>query len=592
MKKLLYPFAFALTTFLMLYSCSAEEEDTTPPPSVVATPEPEPPAPTQYTLEVRAGEGGTVSTEGGTYDEGTEVTITATPVEGYEFVGWEGSDSTEASLTVTIGANVTLNAIFNELIFTLKDIDILRADLEDIYNGASLAANSSVIFEKNGKLHLIFTPAIGRGDREYFLPIIHAVKNSNQWQVSKYYDEINMTFGGRDVDFIDTNNIFFADHGSEVHLTTGEEPKYNHVWYAKNISEDNIEWVRVSSDNAYYHNVSAGDLNYDGLLDAVAVNMSGFDDEEESQRMTAYIQKTDGTFEYQKIFNIPYGSNSIYDCYNYTRDNNLDKNNCPSEQKGAVLVEDIDNDGKPEIIVSSYNTYEYPDHYSDTGFDIWTDKNLDGIYEKYFFSDPIGWFDRPGLGTSQVKATDINNDGFKDLLIMFEGNFEGEYTGTADFNGISIYLNDGNGAFDLHQEIPLFDIRTAEFELLDFDNDGDDDIIFNVALGNCDLGGCGDQSTWINGNNNFIKNFNPNGDRYFDVDFNFDYLIWENQDSNFINIERNYSIYIEKGLSLYGDGLKFIKSQIIDGELLFYGVYGYLDENNIKKLQIFEYKPQ
>ena len=27
MKKLFYPFAFALTVFLILYSCSAEEED-------------------------------------------------------------------------------------------------------------------------------------------------------------------------------------------------------------------------------------------------------------------------------------------------------------------------------------------------------------------------------------------------------------------------------------------------------------------------------------------------------------------------------------------------------------------------------------
>ena len=32
---------------------------------------------TQYTLTVSAGEGGSVSTEGGKYDEETEVTITA-----------------------------------------------------------------------------------------------------------------------------------------------------------------------------------------------------------------------------------------------------------------------------------------------------------------------------------------------------------------------------------------------------------------------------------------------------------------------------------------------------------------------------------
>src|SRR6056300_247483 len=120
MKKLLYPIAFTLTAFLILYSCSAEEEDTTPPPSIIQTPEPEPPTPTQYTLEVTAGEGGTVSSEGGTYDEGTEVTITATPAEGYVFVGWEGSDSTEASLSVTLGANTTLNALFERIFYSFS----------------------------------------------------------------------------------------------------------------------------------------------------------------------------------------------------------------------------------------------------------------------------------------------------------------------------------------------------------------------------------------------------------------------------------------------------------------------------------------
>ena len=112
MKKLIYPIAFTLTAFLILYSCSAEEEDTTPPPALVQPQEPEPTAPTQYTLTVTSGEGGTVSTEGGTFDEGTEVTITATPDEGYELVGWEGSDSTEASLIVALGANTSIQALF------------------------------------------------------------------------------------------------------------------------------------------------------------------------------------------------------------------------------------------------------------------------------------------------------------------------------------------------------------------------------------------------------------------------------------------------------------------------------------------------
>ena len=142
MKKLLYPFAFALTTFLILYSCSAEEEDTTPPPSIIQTPEPEP-APTQYTLTVTVGEGGTVSTEGGTYDEGTEVTISATPAEGYEFVGWEGSDSTEASLTVTIGSNTIISALFSSLqtFYTLT--------IENLENGI-VSVQGGRVYDENG----------------------------------------------------------------------------------------------------------------------------------------------------------------------------------------------------------------------------------------------------------------------------------------------------------------------------------------------------------------------------------------------------------------------------------------------------------
>ena len=123
MKKLLYPLAFTLTAFLLAYSCSSEEEDTTPPPSVVkpTTPEPEPePEVTQYTLTVTAGEGGTVSTEGGTYDEGTEVTITATPEEGYRFVSWQGNTSTSESLTITLNSNQTYQALFELVpIYTL-----------------------------------------------------------------------------------------------------------------------------------------------------------------------------------------------------------------------------------------------------------------------------------------------------------------------------------------------------------------------------------------------------------------------------------------------------------------------------------------
>ena len=67
---------------------------------------------TQYTLTVSAGEGGSVSTSGGTYNDGTSISIVATPSEGYEFIGWIGSDSSSSNITITINSNITISANF------------------------------------------------------------------------------------------------------------------------------------------------------------------------------------------------------------------------------------------------------------------------------------------------------------------------------------------------------------------------------------------------------------------------------------------------------------------------------------------------
>ena len=115
MKRFYLLSILSLIMLALIFRCSSKEEDTTLPPSILATPEPEPPAPKQYILTVTAGEGGKVSTEGGTYDEGTSITITATPNEGYEFVGWVGSDSTDNSLTINLNSNQTISAIFQSL---------------------------------------------------------------------------------------------------------------------------------------------------------------------------------------------------------------------------------------------------------------------------------------------------------------------------------------------------------------------------------------------------------------------------------------------------------------------------------------------
>ena len=143
-----------LLFFITLISCSSEEE--TPVQSVEQTPKPETtpaPTPTQYTLTVSSEEGGSVSTEGGTYDEGTTITVTATPSEGYEFVGWLGSDETERELVISVNSNITLSPIFqviqtNETYYSSGDIiniePFIFYDRELIINGIKLLAAGDI----------------------------------------------------------------------------------------------------------------------------------------------------------------------------------------------------------------------------------------------------------------------------------------------------------------------------------------------------------------------------------------------------------------------------------------------------------------
>jgi len=74
----------------------------------------------QYSLsiEVTPAEGGSVSPAVGSFDEGVSKTITATPVEGWEFVGWSGDiTSVENPLTLTMDEIKNITAVFQPILY-------------------------------------------------------------------------------------------------------------------------------------------------------------------------------------------------------------------------------------------------------------------------------------------------------------------------------------------------------------------------------------------------------------------------------------------------------------------------------------------
>jgi len=90
-----------------------------------------PPAST-HMVKVNANltEAGSVS-GGGTYEEGSSVTLTATPANGYVFVAWSGDASGESTTaTITVDGTKTVTAIFSKI--TAADV---KEVLDDIFGG-------------------------------------------------------------------------------------------------------------------------------------------------------------------------------------------------------------------------------------------------------------------------------------------------------------------------------------------------------------------------------------------------------------------------------------------------------------------------
>jgi uncharacterized repeat protein (TIGR02543 family) len=70
--------------------------------------------PVNYTLSVTSSSGGSVSPGSGSYPSGTTVTLTATPLSGYRFVGW-GGDLTGSTnpATIVMNSNKTITVTFS-----------------------------------------------------------------------------------------------------------------------------------------------------------------------------------------------------------------------------------------------------------------------------------------------------------------------------------------------------------------------------------------------------------------------------------------------------------------------------------------------
>ena len=456
MKKLLYPLSLILTAFLILYSCSPEE-DNTPPPSIIQTPESEPPAPTQYTLTVTAGEGGTVSTEGGTYDEGTEVTITATPDDGNEFVGWEGNSNNESTITIILNSNLTIQSLFeikdfvsaaerysqiNETTryFSLTNSFKRYISLDEaIYlrniTGNEFSNSDAITYDINGdgKLDLFW---FGMSTNIWSGPITGSHSNGKYFIISNYFGQ-NAPY-----EFIEYNSsVEFAAAGV----------------YAQDLDGDNQEEILIFSNNVHQINTFGGGV-YIG------------DTSNPPEELGTVILKIDNNFNLlsENIVGTPKaihrGSSGDID-----NDGDIDILNFPTghpvnqtvEQKfPTILYNDGSGNFTEELIFKNTNLEDY--YYS-----------MDSTVSHFFDMDGDGFLDL-------IFGRDIGNP--SEELPFFEGInwFVNDNT--------KILWGDGSGKFSWENksELILNNELNCEQGLMgvaftDYDSDGDIDLVLQAT---------------------------------------------------------------------------------------------------------------
>ena len=318
------------------------------------------------------------------------------------------------------------------------DYDVTGFTGEEINKVAAGGSDSKIFLPDRDVGNLIITPhqdslnPDGEGANRYF-PLIEYTLTDNEISVHRIIDGFDFV-GSKPIDELSVNGtpaILLGGHGPEY--TDGRDWPFGALWVAKLNPSSEIEYEQISTDNAFYHGISAGDINGDGLDDVVAVHMgSTVLDGPSYGSVHFFIQNEAGVFSRELL----YSEN-------------------PSINGGSsILVSDLDNDGQNEILVATYgNGFSLMD-IETTGEFTLRDASYSFHIMKYDavsgnVSDvatmPLGGSmlevnDNGGFGVIDIAEIDLDMDGDNDLLMLLETD--------ADFS-VELYRNDGSLNFTL-----------------------------------------------------------------------------------------------------------------------------------------------
>ncbi|NVJ63317.1 MAG: VCBS repeat-containing protein [Flavobacteriaceae bacterium] len=555
---------------LVMFSCAKEEPT---------------PDPVKYTLTVTAGEGGNVSSTGGSYTLGSEVTITATPNSEYVFSGWSNG-STDNPIKLTINSNQTLTANFTkrkyalsitiegsgtvteEVISSGKDYDsgtVVRLTAVPSENwefsgwtGAVASTELSIDLTISEAKSLIAT------FRDPYLPVSiynYSIANPNEYKVM-----LQQTFTDH------TGMFYFEKNGFEyiiiggvseaianfINVETKEETprskafvihKENGQWSDPIPQEDHSKMWRVRNfdkNDDFFVLADANEIGGDwskwggdlviGTPEGATVNWKVVNAVENR----AYNHDTTiGDFNGDGIPDVlgTHFNFFISDGVNFSHKSDREMIELDGNYPFAFSAFDLDSDHLDEIIFADYGE----PYLSDASNRIVVLKyNSDqSKYEQVFSLSSGSQFFDQDMGATSVEVADFNNDGIYDVLVAREGGPSTGSEGTT--RSFELWKGLGNYQFEpfFSKIFNGYDYGFQEFEVFDANNDGFLDILLRPGTNG------GNPTNLFHINANFDQGIKLNNSIWLN---NGDGTFNSYQGKELISLERAFGAIPYKGL--------------------------------------------
>lgn len=351
--------------------------------------------------------------------------------------------------------------------------------------------------------------------------------HGNRTELFEYNDKLygNKIFSGLDNlhqgfgQWIDYNNDGYLDFIIVAATDIDKPQSSSKVALYKNVNGTSFEKdetnsnvlaaakVYVPKDGIQPYRIACGDFNNDGWTDVVISGQPA--DDYGHWRLTKLFWNNQGTFAADESGVIEQVNNNgasvadfdndgqmdfvvggyadaagkdVTDVYFSNGDKTFTQLRLDGCEGGNLLVTDVNNDGRQDILVSGYGAFDGIGLYLNNGDRTFTFKSNSEIG---LGKDDWGW----ASCRAYMVAGDLNNDGYNDIVTHCTWDGSGKYT--------YILLNNGDCTFTRNTEHKNVSVREGGVSIFDYNHDGRLDVhVYGYGEVSSD-NPCGDYN-WFN----------------------------------------------------------------------------------------------